>query len=216
MFSRSVSSPCSGKEARGSTKLFHQLSLSLLLSPLTLSLHEQTAPASFPVHLHHLLLRFLHQPSPLRCQSDGGKHLSCVIGLSGTVGITAGARAISRSNPLTSQQQSDRQGPGANCSGRRPNNMVSLRKSIHLEMYRLHITQHNNQSLWSDTIQSYKQNKQQTKSTFEIPSLLNHPHVVTKRYDLSLLLWNIKEDILKSASVFFVHIVQGYYCNRIL
>lgn len=64
LFSRIVSSPRSRKEARGSTKLFHQLSLASL-SPLTLSLHEQTAPASFPVHLYHRLLHFLHQPSPL-------------------------------------------------------------------------------------------------------------------------------------------------------
>lgn len=62
LFSRSVFSPCSGEEAGGSTKLFHQLSL-VSLSPLTLSL--QTVPAQFPVHLHHRLLHFRNQLCPL-------------------------------------------------------------------------------------------------------------------------------------------------------
>ncbi len=123
LYSRSVSSPCSGNEARGSTKLFHQLSLASL-SPLTLSLHEQTAPASFPVHLHHRLLHFLLL---WHCQSDGGKHLSCVNWPQWHCSITVGARAISRSNPLHLTTAIRPQGPALTAQAGRPNNMASLR-----------------------------------------------------------------------------------------
>lgn len=105
LFSQCFLSP----QAGGSIKLFHQLSLPSL-SPLTLSVHEQTMPSLFPVHLHHRPLHFL----------------SCVNWPQWHCSITAGARAISRSNQLY-QMKKRPQGPSLTAQAGRPNNMASQR-----------------------------------------------------------------------------------------
>ncbi len=61
------------------------------------------------------------------CQSDGGKHLSCVNWPQWHCSITVGARAISRSNPLHLTTAIRPQGPALTAQAGRPNNMASLR-----------------------------------------------------------------------------------------